>query len=419
MSSNQEIHPLPRDLMPDAWFNDERMNSMFAEFRNRSVNPQDWDSKFKFWDSLLVNYLGYNAQVTFSVFQLSTIFKRKGRTPLCLSTVVEELYQKSEIITLDSFLEAQNATWGSWAVNTMVKRPMVWSFSKLKNYFIPNVSNPDIKYIHIPTIKELSEVILSLSNVEKDLILSVPEITNKCSEKTKSKNITEENVKLALLWLGRLKKGGLGVPHHHEKWECLLKISPMGVSNLSEAEEGLFKLKDSERLLLEKIESLEKERNALLVKAKGSLDSGLKELAKTYVRKKRELDKRIEKHAGTLHNLHTLISSIHDARSNNEVLEAYRKGRDILKGFEKSGLNEITARDTMDDMIEAVGEVHDVQSTLSENLKINDSDLELEQELNDLLNSSSNDKSFPNVPDAELPDLEKELHSLLLEDLMF
>ncbi|XP_015111103.1 charged multivesicular body protein 7 isoform X2 [Diachasma alloeum] len=419
MAGNQEHHPLPRDLMPDAWFNDERMNAMFAEFRNRSVNPQDWDSKFKFWDSFLVNYLGYNQQCTFSVVQLSTVFRRKGRTPLCLPTVVEELYQKGEIITLDSFLESQNATWASWAVNTMVKRPVVWSFSKLKNYFIPNVSNPDLKYIHIPTIKELSQTILSLSNDEKDQILSVPQITRKCSEKTGSKNVTEENVKLALLWLGRSKKGGLGVPHHHEKWECLLKISPTGVGNLSEAEEGLFKLKENERILLEKIESLEKERNALLVKAKGSLDSGLKEVAKTYIRKKRELDKRIEKHAGTLQNVHTLISSIHDARSNNEVLEAYKKGRDILKGFEKSGLNEVSVRDTMDDMIEAVGEVHDVQSTLSENLKINESDLELEEELNDLLNSSSNDKSFPKVPDAELPELERELHSLLLEDLMF
>lgn len=93
MESINDNLPIPKELMPEAWFIDERMNSMFAEFRNRSVNPQDWDSKYKFWEGIIASWLSYKKQCTFNIIQLSSTFKRKGRTPLCLSTVIEELYK--------------------------------------------------------------------------------------------------------------------------------------------------------------------------------------------------------------------------------------------------------------------------------------------------------------------------------------
>lgn len=86
-------NPLPIDKMPEAWYKDERMNAMFAEFRNRSVNPQDWDSKYKFWEEFIVNYLSHMKQCSFSILDINTAFKRKGRTPLCLPTVIEELFK--------------------------------------------------------------------------------------------------------------------------------------------------------------------------------------------------------------------------------------------------------------------------------------------------------------------------------------
>lgn len=260
--------------------------------------------------------------------------------------------RNKEIITEEEFLNDQNSTWTSWAINTMVKKPVVWSFSKMKNYLIPSkATNPDTKYVHFRTLQEISDLILSLAENDENLILSLPQITKKCSEKSGNKNITEENVKLALLWLSKLKKGPIIQPNN-EKANCLLKISASRVENLSEGDESLFKLKESERVLMEKIEKLEVERNGLLVKAKASVESGLKEVAKTHIRKKRELDKRIERQAATLQNLQTLISNIHDAHSNTDVLAAYKRGSDLLKGFEKSGLNEFNVRDTMDDMTE-------------------------------------------------------------------
>lgn len=237
----------------------------------------------------------------------------------------------------------------------MVKKPVVWSFSKMKDYLLPQktITSPETRYIHFKTLQEIADLILNLSDNDKELILSVAQITKKCCDKCNNKNITEENIRMALLWLSKLKKGPTIQPTM-EKYDLLLKISSTRVDNLTENDESLFKLKESERLLLEKIEKLEIEKNDLLVKAKLSMDNGLKESAKTHIRKKRECDKRIERQAATLQNLQTLISNIHDAHSNTDVLAAYKRGSNLLKGFEKSGLNEFNARDTMDDMAEVL-----------------------------------------------------------------
>ncbi|KAK0162565.1 hypothetical protein PV327_006333 [Microctonus hyperodae] len=411
--------PMPMEKMPDSWFKDDQMNAMFAEFRNRSVNPQDWDSKYNFWVDLITNWLSHNKQCTFSILHLTSVFKRKGRSPLCLPTVINELYKKGEIMIEDQFLNDHMTTWTSWAVNTMVKRPVIWSFSKLKNYFIPNVTfNHDLKYIHLKTVEELANVILSLNDNGKELILSLREITIRCNEKLGCKNITEDSVKLALLWIGRLKNSGFNsIRNYREKnSDCLFKIHTNEIEELSEADENLFKLKESERTLLEKIESLEIERNELTIKAKSSLSSGLREVAKTHVRKKRELEKRIEKYASTLQNLHVIISNIHDAHSNTEVLAAYKRGSGILKSFEKEGLNEFTVRDTMDDITEILGDMSEIQTALTQTLNINDTDLELEEELNELLNNHLHDEPVPSVPDSKLSELEKEIETLSVID---
>lgn len=61
--------------------------------------------------------------------------------------------------------------------------------------------------------------------------------------------------------------------------------------------------------------------------------------------------------------------------------------------------------------------MNDIQSALSESLKVSDIDMELEEELQELLNSSEKaaNISLPSVPTTELPDLERELKNLDFE----
>lgn len=83
--------PLPPEKMPDCWNQDNRMNALFSPFRSKSANQQDWISKYKFWNNLIYVWLRHKVQSSFSIFDLNEIFKRKGCSPHCLTTVIEEM----------------------------------------------------------------------------------------------------------------------------------------------------------------------------------------------------------------------------------------------------------------------------------------------------------------------------------------
>ncbi|XP_043266697.1 charged multivesicular body protein 7 [Venturia canescens] len=415
--------PLPADSMPECWSRDERMNALFAEFRNRSVNSQDWDSKYKFWEKLISDWLSSKQRCIFSVADLKVTFKRNGRTPLCLTTVAEELLRNGEIISETQFLKDSSSGWTAWAIDTMIKKPMVWSFSKLKNYIVKDVIDVDAKYIHMKTLKELANLILSTINEDNDnVLLSLSQITKNCIQKSGNTNITETNVKMALLWLRRSNRATFRGEIFQESNEFLVKISINGVKEVSEAEQGLFKLMEQEKFLIKNIERLETERYATLIKAKTSLANGMRELAKTCIRKRQEIDKTIEKRAAALQNVQTLIARIQDANSNTDILAAYKTGSNILKSYENIGLNEQNVTNTMDDISEAVGELADLQDIISTTIGTRDTDLELEEELRDLLETSPanikpREKGNNILPDlSNLPDLQSELSALNLEE---
>lgn len=82
---------LPAEKLPECWSQEERMNALFSPFRSKSANPQDWISKYKFWHNLIYEWLEYTMQCSFSINDLNEAFKRRGCTPLCLVTVIEEL----------------------------------------------------------------------------------------------------------------------------------------------------------------------------------------------------------------------------------------------------------------------------------------------------------------------------------------
>lgn len=70
---------------------DARMNSLYAPFRLKSVNPVDWESKMNFWCDSISRLCAEKKNPTFTIDDLKTEFKRKNKSPACLDTVVEHL----------------------------------------------------------------------------------------------------------------------------------------------------------------------------------------------------------------------------------------------------------------------------------------------------------------------------------------
>ena len=252
-------------------------------------------------------------------------------------------------------MKESSSTWSGWTVDTFVKRPITWSFSKLKSYVYEPIIEPEAKYVHLATVKELANLILStLDDKKENVLLSLPELTKTCIEKSGNDRITEANIKLALIWLRHEKKAAFRNGQGNDKDISLVKISPKGAMEVTEVDEGIHKLHLQESMLIKNIEQLETERNEVISKAKSSLASGLKQVAKSFLRKKHDLDKCIERRSAALQNVQRLLSRIQEARYDTDTLAAYKAGCNALKKFEDVGLNEANVTDTMDDMAEVM-----------------------------------------------------------------
>lgn len=411
--------PLPAEKLPECWNQEERMSALFSPFRSKSVNPQDWVSKYKFWNDLIYEWLAHTMQCSFSIVDLNQAFKRKGCAPLCLLTVIEELSRNNEIIQETDFFKEPCETWTAWSIDIFVKRPISWSFSKMKNYIVgEKTNNIETRYVHLRIVRELGDVILSIAEVKKDNILfPISEIMEHCKSKTK-KQISESTVRLTLEWLKQKKKVAFKKSSNPNS-ELLVKIS-IQTNEITEVEEGMYKLTKQENKLIKEIELMEQEKLNIVNEAKLYLGKELRQMAKMRLKRKMELEKRIEKRAQALANLRVLITNIEDAHSNSAVLSAYKTGSDVLKKIGQNGnLTEYKVRDVMDDINEALEENKEIDSVLSETLNT-DSDAELERELAELLEEDNEIEVSTAVSDSnsEIEKLKQRLQDLRMEGLV-
>lgn len=233
-----------------------------------------------------------------------------------------------------------------------MKKPISWSFSKVKNYVVgQNINVTEVRYIHLRMVRELGDIILSIAEIKKDIVLfPISEILEYCKSKTK-KQISEKTVRLVLEWLRHQKRVAFRKSSNPNS-ELLIKISTQTVEEITEVEESMYKLSKQENNLIKEIELMEQEKLNIVNEAKSYLAKELRQMAKTRLKRKMELEKTIEKRAQALTNLRTLITSIEDAHSNSAVLSAYKTGSDVLKKMGKDGLTEYTVRDVMDDINE-------------------------------------------------------------------
>jgi len=263
-----------------------------------------------------------------------------------------KFFRNNEIIQETDFFKEPCETWTAWSIDIFIKKPINWSFSKVKSYVTgPNTNNTEIKYIYLRIVQELGDIILSIAEVKKDTVLyPISEIIEYCNTKTK-KQISENTVRLVLEWLKRRKRVTFSKSSNPNS-ELLVKISAQAVSEITEVEEGMYTLLKQENKLIKEIELMEQEKLDIVNEAKSYLAKELRQMAKTRLRRKMELEKTIEKRAQALANLRTLITNIEDAHSNSAVLSAYKTGSNMLKKMGQDGLTEYNVKDVIDDINE-------------------------------------------------------------------
>lgn len=82
-------------LKPDVWDDDTRMNVLFSPFREKNLNPSSWNQKMKFWIQIIEDEHKLTNKCIIEGKSLPQMFKRKGKIPTCIETVLSEMLRYS------------------------------------------------------------------------------------------------------------------------------------------------------------------------------------------------------------------------------------------------------------------------------------------------------------------------------------
>nr|CAH7741053.1 unnamed protein product [Callosobruchus chinensis] len=398
---------IPHEKLPDVCRDEQRINVLFAPLRSDKVNPKDWETKISHWKILIRTYCEANKVYSFTLSTLSNVFIRNGRPPSCLKEVLEDMKYKGEIQLIEVFRRKNNSTWSGWATDILIKRPLLWTYNKLKESVA--ASNTEEIYVHLELVKTQSvELLQRIPEKLKNRVISLKQLMNLLGN-----NDNVENIKLLIHYLESTQQISVTINNEKDHLESLLikfgdghKIAP-----ISDTDIGIHTLEKNEKILTEQLETLEDEVEHIVNEAKMHINKKHRQMAKNLLRKKHELETRIQKKSNALLNVQTILQNLKDTNTNADVLEAYKNA---VAAFNNSvnnqGMSEDAVEDTMielGDMIEIQG---NIQSALATRPVPDDSnDEDLEQELAELL-ETPDDKNNPNG--GEMTDLSEQMTTL-------
>jgi len=193
---------------------------------------------------------------------------------------IVNFFRNNEIIQETDFFKEPCETWTAWSIDIFVKKPISWSFSKVKDYVIGQKTNTiEVRYIHLRIVQELGDIILSIAEVKKNnTLFPISELVEYCKSKTK-KQISENAVRLTLESL-RQRKKVVFKKSSDPSSELLVKICAQKVNEITEIEEGMYKLTKQENKLIKEIELMEQEKLNIINEVKLYLERELRQMAK-------------------------------------------------------------------------------------------------------------------------------------------
>lgn len=138
-------------MYPSCWEDDARAQVLLAPFRERSVNPENYDSKMNFWKDIIVDYCKFKGTPCFCKQELQQTFTRGQRVPSCLDTVLLEMHKLRLIRPRTDYEYDPANSWSGWAVNIFLKKPLIWGQNRVKSFFgAPDINQLGlVEFIHL------------------------------------------------------------------------------------------------------------------------------------------------------------------------------------------------------------------------------------------------------------------------------
>nr|BAH72420.1 ACYPI003608 [Acyrthosiphon pisum] len=209
-----------------------------------------------------------------------------------------------------------NSNWSTWAVNTLVKSPLSWSVGRIKESILSPTPAIDEKseYVVLHLVENQANELFNIISVnDQSQILFMDDIQKRLN-KMWNADVSMTSTELIVHSLEIRNKVFVERGEHLVTNKTLVKIASgdKDVEPISELEKNFFKLKETEKILIGEISNMDFEKESLVKEAKSYIAKNMKPIALTYLRKKKEIEKRIEKQLKSLDNVQALISRIED-----------------------------------------------------------------------------------------------------------
>ncbi|XP_037938991.1 charged multivesicular body protein 7-like [Teleopsis dalmanni] len=397
---------------PSCYNDEQRIHALMAPFRERHVNPENYDSKLKFWENCIFLYCEFKGEPKFNKKELQDVLSKGVHSIYALDTVVDGMISSKKIRSLPEYMYNPNDGWKGWIINNFIRKPLAWGAHKLKSNFkqFPEL-NSDVQYfVHLHTLdnfcKDLEVKTLQQQQGRLVSYNDFKELVNS------SLSLSEDGLKLCLYTLYGREKIGLKFSSPNDVlYIHFIKIpsSSDDSINITEADLASYNLKVCQGKLLQQINELESEVKQSENKVLEYISQNRRYLAEPHLRKKRFLENKYKKRCSALQNIETLLNNIADAKTNGEILHAYQSGSKALQTtLKESGLQFEKIDDIISEVRETMENYEDLQDSIS-NIKLGHSDMgetigddELEAELNILINKSQSEEHVKNDTDIKM-----------------
>ncbi|CAF1995500.1 unnamed protein product [Rotaria magnacalcarata] len=371
------------DRLPSDWHNDERMDALFAFFKDRELNPVHYDAKMKFWSETIINYCEDHGILQIDISTIVSRFRRKGKTPKCLDKIFEELIKQRRLISTNDFTYSQQSSWASWTFNKLTS-----PLTSLMSTKIP--VDQDIFVIKELVDKKAQQVIESLQShvcvATFDCVISYGSFIDACR---RCALIDENSINLIISTLVRDKKILIDYVGETKNVKVVKFIAPgtSTVRPITEIENSVLLLRHSKDRLEEQLKKSDEQIEGLLTDIRRHLKNSNRTAAMKLLRKKKILEREYEKKDRTVEHLNTVLTQIEQTDCSSLVINAYSSGVQAHKELlRKNGLTP----DAVEDMIDEVHDMLDTQNEIDDAITrplVNDTTdmTELEIELEELL----------------------------------
>ncbi|XP_017059657.1 charged multivesicular body protein 7 [Drosophila ficusphila] len=426
LASGDEGNGKGQFSFPACWKDNAIMQLQFAMFRSRDLDTEDYDAKMKFWKDLIGNYLEFAGRPIFSLRDLQLQFMRGVQLPACLDTVIMEMQQRKQIRYRSEFEHDPANSWSAWLVNSLVKRPLSWSWAKIKYSVVAEdlEASSLVEWVHLDVLNNICELITEkVLSENSGKLLHFDAFKSLC--KSQEVRIHSDNdFRACLLALNVRQIIGLefktekGLRQIH-----LIKIPKKQGDdlNISQEDHAVHNLQNTQAQLLKQLENLEEEIKVNDDKARQYMKENKRQMAKTYLRKRHLLEKNHERRSIALHNIESLLSSVDEAQNSGVVMDAYKIGSNTLKKvLSDSGLKYDNVDEVLADVRDTLDQHREVQDTLSNSVVegVSQEEDQLEKELRELCGETSKVFINPLINNNDKPEVvitDEEMIAMLQE----